>query len=103
MQAESQTADRLAILEQIARYSYAWDDRDLEAYVALFAEDAAFVVDPELPGRAEREREGARGDPRLGERAHGRARARRAGAAPPERDALRGTGRRPRAGRARCC
>ena len=49
MQPEPQTADRLAILEQIARYSYAWDDRDLEAYVALFAEDAAFVVDPELP------------------------------------------------------
>ncbi len=49
MQAETQTADRLAILEQIARYSYAWDDRDLEAYVALFAEDAVFVVDPELP------------------------------------------------------
>ena len=50
MQAETQTADRLAILEQIARYSYAWDDRDLEAYVALFTGDAAFVVDPELPG-----------------------------------------------------
>ena len=50
MEAETQTADRLAILEQIARYSYAWDDRDLEAYVALFAEGAAFVVDPELPG-----------------------------------------------------
>ena len=50
MQADTQTADRLAILEQIARYSYAWDDRDLEAYVALFVEDASFVVDPELPG-----------------------------------------------------
>ena len=50
MQAETQTADRLAILEQIARYSYAWDDRDLEAYIALFVEDASFVVDPELPG-----------------------------------------------------
>ena len=50
MQAETQTTDRLAILEQIARYSYAWDDRDLEAYIALFVEDAAFVVDPELPG-----------------------------------------------------
>ena len=50
MQAETQTADRLAILEQIARYSYAWDDRDLDAYIALFVEDASFVVDPELPG-----------------------------------------------------
>ena len=50
MQAETQTADRLAILEQIARYSYAWDDRDLEAYIALFVEGASFVVDPELPG-----------------------------------------------------
>ena len=49
METDAQTADRLAILEQIARYSYAWDDRDLEAYVALFAGDAAFVVDPELP------------------------------------------------------
>ena len=50
MQAETQTTDRLAILEQIARYSYAWDDRDLEAYIALFVEGASFVVDPELPG-----------------------------------------------------
>lgn len=49
MQSDAQTGDRLAILEQIARYSYAWDDRDLDAYVALFADDAAFVVDPELP------------------------------------------------------
>ena len=50
MQPETQTTDRLAILEQIARYSYAWDDRDLEAYIALFVEGASFVVDPELPG-----------------------------------------------------
>ena len=49
MQPETQTTDRLAILEQIARYSYAWDDRDLEAYIALFVEGASFVVDPELP------------------------------------------------------
>ena len=42
--------DRVAILEQIARYSYAWDERDAEAYTALFAEDAVFEVDPELPG-----------------------------------------------------
>ena len=42
--------DRLAILEMIARYSYAWDEQDAEAYMALFAEDAIFEVDPELPG-----------------------------------------------------
>ncbi len=50
MQSGSRIEDRLAILEQIARYSYAWDGRDLDAYVALFAEDGVFVVDPELPG-----------------------------------------------------
>ena len=45
-----QIEDRLALQEQIARYSYAWDERDLDGYVALFAEDAIFEVDPELPG-----------------------------------------------------
>ena len=45
-----QIEDRLALLEQIARYSYAWDEQDLDGYVALFIEDGVFEVDPELPG-----------------------------------------------------
>ena len=44
------TEDRLAILERIARYSSAWDERDLEGYADLFTADGAFVVDPGLPG-----------------------------------------------------
>ena len=44
------TQDRLGLIEQIARYSYAWDERDLEGYVALFTPDGTFEVDPELPG-----------------------------------------------------
>ena len=44
------TEDRLAIAEQIARYSFAWDEQDLDGYVALFSDDAIFEVDPELPG-----------------------------------------------------
>ena len=36
--------DRLAILDQIARYSYAWDGKDSDAYAALFTEDAVFEV-----------------------------------------------------------
>ena len=34
--------DRLAILEQIGRYSYAADDQDVEGMVGLFTEDGAF-------------------------------------------------------------
>lgn len=46
--------DRLAIMEQIARYSHAWDARDTDAYIAVFAPDAVFemfrpgAVEPEL-------------------------------------------------------
>ena len=36
--------DRLAILEQIGRYSYAWDGRDTDAYAALFTADGVFEV-----------------------------------------------------------
>ena len=36
--------DRLAILDQIGRYSYAWDGKDADAYAALFTEDAVFEV-----------------------------------------------------------
>ncbi len=36
--------DRLAILETIGRYSYAYDGRDADAYAALFTEDAVFEV-----------------------------------------------------------
>ena len=36
--------DRLAILDGIARYSYAWDGKDADAYAALFTEDAVFEV-----------------------------------------------------------
>ena len=35
-------ADRLAILDAIARYAHAWDDRDPEAYAASFTADAVF-------------------------------------------------------------
>lgn len=37
-------ADRLAILEQLGRYSYAEDGCDADAYAALFTEDAVFEV-----------------------------------------------------------
>ena len=37
-------ADRLDILEVLARYSAAWDGRDFEAYAALFTEDAVFEL-----------------------------------------------------------
>ncbi len=36
--------DRLAILDRIAHYSYAWDGRDSDAYAALFTEDGVFEV-----------------------------------------------------------
>ena len=36
--------DGLAILDQIGRYSYAWDGKDSDAYAALFTEDAVFEV-----------------------------------------------------------
>ena len=36
--------DRLAILEMIGRYSYAYDGRDADAYASLFTEDAVFEV-----------------------------------------------------------
>ena len=49
MTSSDRTADRLAILELIARYSYAWDECDTEAYVALFTDDAVFEADPEAP------------------------------------------------------
>ena len=38
------TADRLAILEAIQRYSYATDSRDAEAYAALFSLRGVFEV-----------------------------------------------------------
>lgn len=76
------TADRLAIIEVIARYSQAWDGRDPEAYASLFAEDAvfeAFARDADEPvirrdGRDAilvwaRERSAAR-DPAEGHRHH---------------------------------
>ncbi len=34
--------DRLAILDAIARYAHAWDDRDAETYAASFTADAVF-------------------------------------------------------------
>ncbi len=36
--------DRLAILEMIGRYSYAWDGRDADAYASLFTKDGVFEV-----------------------------------------------------------
>ena len=41
--------DRLAIREQIARYSYVWDELDAAGYADLFTDDAVFEVDPTLP------------------------------------------------------
>ena len=38
------SGDRLAILDRIGRYSYAWDGRDAEAYAALFTPDGVFEV-----------------------------------------------------------
>ena len=36
--------DRLQILELPSRYSYAWDSADVDAYAALFTEDAIFQL-----------------------------------------------------------
>jgi 3-phenylpropionate/cinnamic acid dioxygenase small subunit len=36
--------DRLAILDMIGRYTYAWDERDPDAYANIFAEDGVFEV-----------------------------------------------------------
>ena len=36
--------DRLAILDMIARYSYAWDGQDADAYAALLTTDGVFEV-----------------------------------------------------------
>ena len=43
-------ADRLAIQEMIARYSYAYDSQDAAAFAQLFVEDGVFEVF--VPGRA---------------------------------------------------
>jgi len=37
-------ADKLAILETIARYSYAYDAKDAEAFAQLFTEDAVWEM-----------------------------------------------------------
>lgn len=50
-QTVSQLADRAAIAEQIARYSYAADGKDLQAFLALFTEDAVWQSIP--PGTEE--------------------------------------------------
>ena len=36
--------ERLAIMEVVARYAYAWDAKDAAAYAACFTEDAEFEV-----------------------------------------------------------
>ena len=41
--------DRLAILDMIGRYSQAWDEKDADAYVALYTDDGVFELNPELP------------------------------------------------------
>lgn len=41
-----QLADRSAIAEQIARYSYAADGKDANAFAAVFAEDAVWKMYP---------------------------------------------------------
>ena len=50
-QTMQQLADRMAIAEQVARYSYAADGKDLEAFTALFTEDAVWQSIP--PGATE--------------------------------------------------
>ena len=45
-------AVRLAILDAIARYAHAWDDRDPEAYAASFTTDAVFESRISGPGGA---------------------------------------------------
>lgn len=44
-------ADRTAIADQVARYSYAADSADLDSFTALFTEDAVFMIIP--PGQTE--------------------------------------------------
>ena len=50
-QTAGQLADRAAIAEQIARYSFAADAKDLEAFLALYTEDAIWKSIP--PGQTE--------------------------------------------------
>ena len=50
-QTMDQFADRAAIAEQIARYSYAVDSRDLDTLTGLFTEDCLFEL--YQPGQAE--------------------------------------------------
>ena len=50
-QTVGQLADRVAIAEQVARYSYAADGKDLEAFLALYTEDAVWKSIP--PGQTE--------------------------------------------------
>ena len=50
-QTDPQLADRAAIAEQVARYSYAADGKDLDAFIALFTEDAVWQSIP--PGTEE--------------------------------------------------
>lgn len=45
-QASANLNDRIAIAEQIARYSYAGDAHDLEGFMALFTEDAVWKSIP---------------------------------------------------------
>ena len=36
--------DRLEIMEMVARYAYAWDEKNAHAYAACFTDDAEFEV-----------------------------------------------------------
>ena len=45
-QSDGQLADRVAIAEQVARYSYAADGKDAKAFAALFTEDAVWKLIP---------------------------------------------------------
>lgn len=44
--AADQISDRLAIAEQLARYAYAADAKDLDGFIALFTERAVFRIIP---------------------------------------------------------
>ena len=35
-------ADQAAIAEAVAKYAYTWDEKDLDAYAALFVEDCTW-------------------------------------------------------------
>jgi hypothetical protein len=50
-QSVDQLADRMAIAEQVARYSYTADAKDLEGFIALFTPDAVWKSIP--PGKTE--------------------------------------------------